>query len=316
MVGQDIISIDQFEREDLEGIFDLSFDMEKNFRVHGCTNLLSCKIMASLFFEPSTRTKFSFDSAMTRLGGEVISTTGVTYSSMAKGETLEDTIKTVERYADVIVIRHAERGSAKIAADAASVPVINAGDGPGEHPTQALLDFYTIRKEMSGFPKIKIALVGDLKYGRTIHSLVKLLSHYKDIEFCLISPGELKLPKEYTDILLDKKISYFESYNLEGAISDCDVFYMTRIQKERFGDPSEYEKLKGVFVLDNNIMKKAKKNMIVMHPLPRVDEIKPEVDSDPRAKYFDQVENGVFVRMTLLALVLEKVKLREKVLVK
>lgn len=314
MVGQDIISIDQFEKKDLESIFDLSFDMEENFRVHGCSNLLNCTIMASLFFEPSTRTKFSFDSAMTRLGGEIISTVGVTYSSMAKGETLEDTIKTVERYADVIVMRHPEKGSAAAAAKVAKVPVINAGDGPGEHPTQALLDFYTIRKEMRQFPKIKVAMVGDLKYGRTIHSLIKLLAHYEDIEFCLISPKELKIPEEYTKLLKEKDIKFYESDDFGQAACDCDVLYMTRIQKERFGDPSEYERLKGVFVLDKEIMKKAKKNMIVMHPLPRVSEIATEIDSDPRAKYFDQVENGVFVRMALLALVLGKVKLKEKVL--
>lgn len=314
MIGKHIISIDQFEKEDLDRIYNLSANMEESFRSLGCSNILHCNIMASLFFEPSTRTKFSFDSAMTRLGGEIISTVGVTYSSMAKGETLEDTIKTVERYADVIVMRHPEKGSAAAAAKVAKVPVINAGDGPGEHPTQALLDFYTIRKEMRQFPKIKVALVGDLKYGRTIHSLVKLLSHYPDLEFCLISPNELKIPEEYTKLLSEKGIDYYESDDFPKAVEHCDVLYMTRIQKERFGDPSEYERLKGVFVLNKEVMNKAKKNMIVMHPLPRVGEIATEVDSDPRAKYFDQVENGVFVRMALLALVLGKVKIKEKVL--
>lgn len=306
MIGKDIISIDQFSKDDLDQIIDLAEKMEKDFREKGCSNILHCKIMASMFFEPSTRTRFSFEAAMERLGGVVISTTGFTFSSIAKGETLSDTIKTIERYSDVIVIRHPEIGSAKIAADAAQIPVLNAGDGPGEHPTQALLDFYTIKKEKGETHGLKIALVGDLKNGRTIHSLIKLLIKYDGVDFCLISPRKLSLPKEYTDLMKKNNVEYFESDCLDDAIASCDVLYMTRIQKERFENEKDYEKLKGCFVLNKQILKNAKKDMIIMHPLPRVDEIAEEVDSDPRAKYFDQVENGLYVRMALLAIVLGK----------
>lgn len=306
MIGKDIISIDQFDKDDLDKIMDLAEKLENDFHKNGCSTMLHRKIMASLFFEPSTRTRFSFEAAMERLGGSVLSTTGFTFSSIAKGETLADTIKTIERYADVIVIRHPEIGSAKIAADSAIIPVLNAGDGPGEHPTQALLDFYTIKKEKGDKHGLKIALVGDLKNGRTIHSLIKLLVKYDGADFCLISPKELRLPKEYIKMLDKNKVKYFESESLDDAIAVCDVFYMTRIQKERFENESDYDKLKGCFVLNNKILKKAKKDMIIMHPLPRVDEIATEVDDDPRAKYFDQVENGLYVRMALLALVLDK----------
>ncbi|NIM46767.1 MAG: aspartate carbamoyltransferase, partial [Candidatus Aenigmarchaeota archaeon] len=201
MVGKDIISVNQFNRESLEAIYQISLIMEKKSREKEELDILKDKIMASLFFEPSTRTRFSFESAIHRLGGKVIATTDAIYSSMAKGETLKDTIKTIEKYADIIVIRHPQKGSAKIAARCTKIPVINAGDGPGEHPTQALLDFYTIKKEKRRVSGLKISMVGDLKYGRTVHSLVKLLSNYENLEFCFISPKELKMPKEYLEIL-------------------------------------------------------------------------------------------------------------------
>jgi len=306
MVGKDIISIDQFNRADLDKIIALAEKMEAGLKKDGCSNLLQYKIMASLFYEPSTRTRFSFEAAMERLGGMVISTTGFTYSSIIKGETLPDTIKTVERYTDVIVIRHPEIGSAKIAADSAKIPVINAGDGAGEHPSQALLDFYTIKKEKGGLDGLKIAMVGDLKYGRTIHSLIKLLVNYDGVQYYFIAPPELKLPSEYTKLLDKHGVKYVESESLDDAIADCDVFYMTRIQSERFKSQAEYNKLKGCYILNNKVLKKAKKDMIIMHPLPRVGEIAEEVDNDPRAKYFDEVENGLYVRMALLAIVLGK----------
>lgn len=308
MIGRDIVSIDQFEKKDIDIICNAASDLEKMTKEEGCLNILKCKTLASLFFEPSTRTKLSFDSAMHKMGGEVISTTGVTFSSIAKGETLEDTIKTIERYADVIAIRHPDLGSAQIAADCANIPVINAGDGPGEHPTQALLDFYTIKKEKGNTHGLKIAMVGDLKNGRTIHSLIKLLVKYDGIGFCLVAPKALELPKEYKDFLKKSGVKFYETECLEDAIGDCDVFYMTRIQKERFKTENDYEKYKGCFVLDKKLMSLAKKDMIVMHPLPRVGEIKTEVDSDPRAKYFDQVENGLYIRMALLGLVLGEIK--------
>ncbi len=315
MVGKDIISVNQFNRKSLEAIYQISLIMEKKSREKEELDILKDKIMASLFFEPSTRTRFSFESAILRLGGKVISTTDAIYSSMTKGETLKDTIKTVEKYADIIVIRHPQKGSAKIAARCTKIPVINAGDGPGEHPTQALLDFYTIKKEKRRVSGLKISMVGDLKYGRTVHSLVKLLSNYENLEFCFISPKELKMPKEYLEILKEKKIKYTETDNLECNLGDLDVLYMTRVQKERFENEKDYEKLKDSFILNKKLLEKAKNGMIVMHPLPRINEISTDVDCDPRAKYFDQVENGLFVRMALLSLVLGKIDIEEKVLI-
>jgi aspartate carbamoyltransferase len=307
MIGKDIISIDQFDKSDLKKIISTAKLMEDNFRKKEQTTLLNGEIMASLFFEPSTRTRFSFEAAMERLGGSVISTTGFAYSSIAKGESLTDTIKTIDRYADVIVIRHPEIGSAKIAAESAQIPVINAGDGPGEHPTQALLDLYTIEKTKGSAQDLCVAMVGDLKNGRTVHSLIKLLIKYGKVEFYLVSPEELKIPEKYIKLMQDNGVSYHETESLNEAIGQCDVLYMTRIQKERFETEEEYNRLKGCFILDLKILKKANKDMIIMHPLPRVDEIATEVDSDPRAKYFEQVENGLYIRMALLALVLNKI---------
>ncbi|RJO60128.1 aspartate carbamoyltransferase [candidate division WS5 bacterium] len=313
MVGKDIISISQFDRESLERVYEISFFIEEKIKRGEELDILRGRILASLFFEPSTRTRFSFESAMERLGGSVISTTGVTFSSMAKGETLEDTIKTIERYADVIVIRHPEEGSAQIAADHSKKPVINAGDGAGEHPTQALLDYYTIRKEKGKIIGLKIALVGDLKNGRTIHSLLMLLAKYENVEFYLVSPDKLKIPEKYIEILEKQGLVFKETANLEEVLPKIDVLYMTRIQKERFEKKDEYEKLKNSFILCKKMLEKAKNDMVIMHPLPRVNEISVEVDSDSRAKYFDQVENGLYIRMALFALVLGAVDIKEKV---
>jgi len=273
----------------------------------GRTNLLEDSILTALFYEPSSRTFGSFVSAMQKLGGGIIPLQGMTYSSVAKGETLEDTVRTFECYSDVIVIRHPEVGSAKRAAAVASVPIINAGDGVGEHPTQALLDVFTI---VNTFPKIdglKIALVGDLLNGRTVHSLSKLLVKVGKVEFFFVSPKILRMPQEIKERINDHtKMTEIEK--LEEIIGKVDVVYVTRIQKERFSDLTSYEKVKNSYVVTKALLKKAKKDMILMHPLPRVGEIEAEVDKDTRAVYLrEQMRNGLYIRMALLAAVLGKV---------
>mgnify|MGYP000517446963 CR=1 FL=1 len=267
------------------------------------------KIMACLFYEPSTRTRFSFESAMKTLGGEVISTESAgMFSSAAKGESLADTVRVVSGYADVIVLRHNKEGSAKEAARYSRVPIINAGDGPGEHPTQALLDLYTINDELKRIDDLKIAFVGDLKYGRTVHSLVYLLANRKNVEFYFIAPQPVKLPEEIKNYLLEKNIKFTEIENEEGleiVLRNCDVLYVTRIQKERFENEKEYEKCHGVYIIDSYHVCLMKKNSIIMHPLPRVDEISIAVDDDPRAVYFRQAANGKYIRMALLKMILD-----------
>jgi len=273
----------------------------------GTFDLLKGKILANLFYEPSTRTSSSFTAAMERLGGSVIPINEVKYSSVAKGESLPDTIRTLECYADVIVLRHPETGSAAIAAQAAHKPVINAGDGTGEHPTQALLDTFTIFEEL-GIGQIDgmtVTMLGDLKYGRTVHSLARLLSLYK-VKLNYVSPEILRMPKEVMDEVGAKGIPQKEFDALEKILPETDVLYVTRVQKERFEDPSAYESVRGSFVVNPEIMQAAKKEMIVMHPLPRVGEISPDFDEDPRAAYFRQMEYGLYVRMALLAMVLGK----------
>jgi len=305
-VGKDILSVDQFSREDLDWIFSKAREM-REVAQKGRTNLLSHAILTALFYEPSSRTFGSFVSAMQKLGGGFIPLQGMTYSSVAKGETLEDTVRTFECYSDVIVIRHPEVGSAKRAAAVASVPVINAGDGAGEHPTQALLDAFTI---VNTFPKIdglKVALVGDLLNGRTVHSLSKLLVKMGKVEFFFVSPKILSMPQEIKDHV-NKRIQVSEVEKLEEVIGKADVVYITRIQKERFSDLTSYEKLKNYYVVTKTLMQKAKKNMILMHPLPRVGEIEAEVDKDKRAVYLkEQMRNGLYIRMALLAAVLGKI---------
>lgn len=256
------------------------------------------KVMATLFYEPSTRTKFSFEAAMHRLGGGVIGFSGTESTSVTKGESFEDTVKTVASYSDIIVMRHYEAYAPMKAAGFSEVPVINAGDGGNQHPTQTLTDLLTINQEMGRLDNLKIVLVGDLKYGRTVHSLVKAMSKYENNQFIFVSPEELKMP-EYVKNSLDEK-DYTETNNLASAIAEADVLYMTRIQKERFEDIEQYEQLKDVYILDNNKMSLAKKDMIILHPLPRVNEIAKEVDSDPRAKYFKQMKYGMYVRMALI----------------
>jgi aspartate carbamoyltransferase catalytic subunit len=305
--GKDIISVKQFKREDLEYVFGVAHEMRGMVERVGTFDLLKGKILANLFYEPSTRTSSSFTAAMERLGGSVIPINEVKYSSVTKGESLPDTIRTLECYADVIVLRHPETGSAAIAAKAARKPVINAGDGVGEHPTQALLDMFTIFEELgaSQIDGMTVTMLGDLKYGRTVHSLARLLSLFK-VKINYVSPEILRMPREVMGEVGEKGIPQAEFNSLEKVLPETDVLYVTRVQKERFEDPAEYEKVKGAYVIDPIIMQAAKQEMIVMHPLPRVGEISVDFDDDSRAAYFRQMEYGLYVRMALLAMVLGK----------
>jgi aspartate carbamoyltransferase len=271
----------------------------------GTFDLLKGKILANLFYEPSTRTSSSFTSAMERLGGSVIPINEVRYSSVSKGESLPDTVRTLECYADVIVLRHPEVGAAAQAAHYARKPVINAGDGIGEHPTQALLDLFTILEELGRIDGLTVTMLGDLKYGRTVHSLARLLSLY-DVRLHYVSPEILRMPPELIEQVRGRGVAQGEHLELTAILPESDVLYVTRIQKERFDDLQVYEAVKGSFVVTSETMGRAKEKMIVMHPLPRVGEIAMEVDDDPRAAYFRQMEYGLYVRMALLALVLGK----------
>lgn len=303
--GKDILHGSQFTSKDIFSIMKLASEFEKELNRKGIIPILKGKILATLFFEPSTRTRLSFETAMLRLGGGVISMGSVEGSSVAKGESLIDTVKTVSQYADIIVIRHPKTGSAQEVADAIDIPVINAGDGSGQHPTQALMDVYTIYKELGTLNNLKISLVGDLKYGRTVHALVELLSHFK-IKIFFVSPNSLRMPIEITDKLKSKGMQIVETEDLMSSAKESDLIYMTRIQKERFSDPSEYERLKDFFLIDNEFLRKLSKKILIMHPLPRVYEIHPEVDSYEGAIYFRQVRNGLYIRMALLAEVMGK----------
>ena len=303
--GQDILSVKQFSHEDLSYIFGVAHEMREMVERVGTFDLLKGKILASLFYEPSTRTSSSFTSAMERLGGSVIPINEVRYSSVSKGESLPDTVRTLECYADVLVIRHPEIGSAAVAARYARKPVINAGDGVGEHPTQALLDLFTILSELGQVDGLTVTMLGDLKYGRTVHSLARLLSLY-NVRINYVSPEILRMPAEIIAELNDKNIPQAEYFSLEPVLAETDVLYVTRVQKERFEDQAQYESVKGAFVINPEILAGAKEQMIVMHPLPRVGEISMEVDDDPRAAYFRQMEYGLYVRMALLAMVLGK----------
>ncbi len=303
--GKDILSVKQFSRNDLDYIFGVAHEMKEMVSRVGTFDLLKGKILANLFYEPSTRTSSSFTSAMERLGGSVIPINEVRYSSVSKGESLPDTVRTLECYADVIVLRHPEVGASALAAKYARKPIINAGDGVGEHPTQALLDLFTIVAELGNAEGLTVTMLGDLKYGRTVHSLARLLSMY-GVKLNYVSPEILKMPAEIVDELQQQGISQSEKSTLDEVIRETDVLYVTRVQKERFSDLSEYESVKGAFVVTADTLKLAKEEMIVMHPLPRVGEISMEVDDDPRAAYFRQMEYGLYVRMALLAMVLGK----------
>ncbi|WP_457554783.1 aspartate carbamoyltransferase [Candidatus Pyrohabitans sp.] len=297
--GRDIISIRDFSLEEIRYILDSALRMEARMAEELC--LLEGRILACLFFEPSTRTRLSFETAMKRLGGRVIGFSKAGVASVAKGENLTDTIKTVANYADVIVMRHPREGAARLAAEVSDVPVINAGDGSNQHPTQTLLDLYTIKKE-KGRLDVTTAIVGDLKYGRTVHSLAHALAMF-GAGLILVSPPGLEMPPEVLSDLRELGAEVTRS-SLEEAVREAEVLYVTRIQKERFPDPEEYEKVKGAYKITPETLTKARDDLIVMHPLPRVDEISPEVDLTRHARYFQQVRNGIPVRMALLALVL------------
>jgi len=303
--GKDILSVSQFCREDLEYIFGVAETMRTMVAHIGTFDLLKGKILTNLFYEPSTRTSSSFAAAMERLGGSVIQINDVKFSSVSKGESLPDTIRTLESYSDIIVLRHPETGSAAIAAQFARKPIINAGDGIGEHPTQALLDMFTIREELGTSEDLTVTMLGDLKYGRTVHSLARLLSLY-NTRLNYVSPSILKMPTALIEELKAKGARQAEYDSLEPVMADTDVLYVTRVQKERFEDLAEYESVKNAFVITPETMTHLRPRMAVMHPLPRVGEISPEVDADPRAAYFRQMEYGLYVRMALLAIVLGK----------
>ena len=286
-----ILSVDQFTKKDLEAIFASARSMKKLVEKSGGDTRLQGKVSANLFYEPSTRTSSSFAAAMYRLGGQVVAINDVTYSSVSKGETLEDTVRTLEQYCDVIVLRHPQEGSAKRASQASGVPIINAGDGIGEHPTQALLDLYTIYEEQGTIDGLTVTMVGDLKNGRTVHSLAKLLRLY-DVNVQAVSPESLAFPKAYGNVRT------FAA--LEDVITTTDILYVTRVQKERFDSLEEYEAVQGSYTIDTEIAETMKTSARILHPLPRVGEIAFEVDDNPRAAYFRQMKNGLYVRMALL----------------
>lgn len=303
--GKDILSVKQFDQADLNYIFGVAHEMREMVARVGSFDLLKGKILANLFYEPSTRTSSSFISAMERLGGSVISINEVTYSSVAKGESLPDTIRTLECYADVIVLRHPELGASAMAAQYARKPIINAGDGAGEHPTQALLDLFTIVEELNKIGGLTVTMLGDLKYGRTVHSLARLLTLY-NVRINFVSPEILAIPQEILRDLREDGIEVAQHSDLAEVLPETDVLYVTRVQKERFEDPGQYEQVKDTYHITGETMTLAKDRMIVMHPLPRVGEISMEFDTDPRATYFRQMEYGQYVRMALLAMVLGK----------
>ncbi|MBT4496225.1 MAG: aspartate carbamoyltransferase [Gemmatimonadetes bacterium] len=300
-----IVEAQQFDTELLSDIFAVAQEMEQVVQHYG-SNILSRRVMATLFYEPSTRTRLSFESAMTRLGGGVLTTENAReFSSAAKGETIEDTIRVIAGYADVVVMRHFESGASKRAAAVSSVPIINAGDGAGQHPTQALLDMYTIQREIGRLDDISIAMVGDLANGRTVRSLCYLLTKFKNPKIYFIAPGLVRMKDDIKEYLQRYEVDFEEEEDLHAVASKVDVIYQTRIQKERFGDRiADYEQARGKYIINKSVMDCMQEHAVVLHPLPRVDEIDSEVDGDPRAAYFRQAHNGLYVRMALLRMLL------------
>ncbi len=294
-----LISITDFSKDEMLRIMELAAEFERNPH----QPLLQGKVIASLFFEPSTRTRLSFESAMNRLGARVIGFSDASNTSVSKGETLHDTISVISNYCDMIVMRHTLEGAARYASEVAKVPVVNAGDGANQHPSQTLLDLYSIKKTQGTLDNLRIMMVGDLKYGRTVHSLLQAMSNF-NTEFTFVSPPELRMPAEYKDFLDENGLKYTELTELEGNMADMDIVYMTRIQKERFNDPMEYERVKNAYVLDNAMLAGTKGNMRILHPLPRVGEIACDVDRNPKAYYFNQTENGVYARMAIICYLL------------
>ncbi len=297
MSQKSLISITDFSKEEYLKIMELS----KIFEANPSQSLLKGKVIATLFFEPSTRTRLSFETAINRLGGKIIGFSDSNSSSVSKGETLHDTIKMVSNYADMIIMRHPMEGSARYASEVSDIPVINAGDGANQHPSQTLLDMYSIMKTQGRLDDINLFMVGDLKYGRTVHSLLMAMSQFKNPIFNFVAPPELAMPDEYKLFLSQQGIRYFEHLEFNDIINQADIIYMTRVQKERFIDPVEYEKVKNVYILKNEMLANTKSTVKILHPLPRINEIHTNVDSNPKAYYFQQAKNGVFTRMAIIS---------------
>ena len=294
-----LISITDLDKNEMLRIMELASQFEQN----PGQRLLDGKIVASLFFEPSTRTRLSFESAANRLGARVIGFSDALNTSVSKGETFHDTIMTISNYCDMIVMRHSLEGAPRYASEISRVPVVNAGDGSNQHPSQTLLDLYSIQKTQGRLDDINIMMIGDLKYGRTVHSLLQALSHF-NARFTFVAPPELELPKEYKLFLAEKGLRYTEKQHIDEAIKDADIVYMTRVQRERFNDPLEYERVKNIYVLHESNIEGTKPGMKILHPLPRVNEIDPRIDKSEKAYYFRQTENGVYTRMAIISYLL------------
>jgi aspartate carbamoyltransferase catalytic subunit len=294
-----LISIQDFTKDEILHVLEVAKEFEANRE----QNFLAGKVIACLFFEPSTRTRLSFETAVNRLGARVVGFSDTRNTSVSKGETLEDTIRIVSNYVDMIVMRHPMAGAAAIAAKVASVPVINAGDGANQHPTQTMLDLYSIKKTQGRLDGITVNMVGDLKYGRTTHSLLQAMTHF-DTHYIFTAPDELKMPQEYLDYLDEKKMPYIQDRSLDAHINDCDILYMTRVQQERFPSQEEYDRVKDTYRLTASMLSGARKNMKILHPLPRINEIATDVDDTPFAYYFQQAGNGMYVRMAIIAYLL------------
>lgn len=295
MNKRSLVSISDYSKEEILNVLKLAQEFEKNPN----QKLLDGKVVASLFFEPSTRTRLSFETAINRLGGRVVGFSDASSSSVSKGETLKDTIKMVDNYVDLIVMRHPIEGAARYASEVATAPVVNAGDGANQHPSQTMLDLYSIYKTQGTLENLNIFMVGDLKYGRTVHSLLQAMCHFKPT-FHFISPKELEMPEGYKMLLKELGIPYYEHRDLDHVIRDADILYMTRVQRERFADPLEYEKVKNVYILKNSLLNGTRDNLRILHPLPRVNEIDVDVDENPKAYYFEQARNGVFARQAII----------------
>ncbi|MBR5135449.1 MAG: aspartate carbamoyltransferase [Rikenellaceae bacterium] len=299
MAKKSLISITDHTKDEIIRITELAAYFEE----HPYEPLLNGRVIASLFFEPSTRTRLSFESAINRLGARVIGFSDTANTSVSKGETFHDTIQVISNYCDMIVMRHSLEGAPRYASEFSKVPIVNAGDGANQHPSQTLLDLYSIKKTQGTLDGINIMMIGDLKYGRTVHSLLQALSHF-NTKFTFVAPPELRMPEEYKQFLRDKGLEFTETTEIGDAINEADIVYMTRVQRERFTDPMEYERVKNVYVLKNSMLDNTKDNMRILHPLPRVGEIAYDVDQNPKAYYFNQTENGVYTRMAIISYLL------------
>ena len=297
--NKSLVAISDYNRDEILAILESAADFEASPN----QKILAGKVVATLFFEPSTRTRLSFETAIVRLGGSVIGFSDAATTSSSKGETLNDTIRMVSSYADAIVMRHPLDGAARYASEVSPVPIINAGDGSNQHPSQTLLDLYSIKKTQGTLENMNICMVGDLKYGRTVHSLIMAMSHFNP-RFKFIAPEELQMPDEYKDFCKKHNIPYTESTELTDNFADADILYMTRVQRERFLDLMEYERVKNVYTLQNHMLENSKPNLRILHPLPRVNEINPDVDTNEKAYYFQQAQNGLYVRQAILSKVL------------